>query len=651
MPASQDPVGPLVAGLDESQREAVTSAGMPLCILAGAGSGKTRVLTRRIAYRVATGSADARCVLALTFSRRAASELAHRLAQLGVREQVTAGTFHAIAYASLRRYWAEQGFEPPELLERKGRLLGPLLGPQSRRGRNAPVTAADVAAEIEWARARLVRPSGYAEATEAAGRVPPLPAEHVAGLYLRYEERKRELRLVDFDDLLSLCANAFTRDEAFAAAQRRRFAHLFVDEYQDVNALQHRVLEAWRGGRPDLCVVGDPDQAIYAWNGADASFLREFAAHHPGATVLRLGHNYRSSPQILAAGAAVLAELPDPSPRPVAHRPDGPRPTMSGHDDELAEATAVARHLAAAAAEGRAWAAMAVLTRTNAQLAVLEAALRRAGIPYRVRGGGGLVEQAEVKAWLARRAPAFAGWLGELASAVADTEAAMPAERRANLEQLLRLGHEHARLDPGATLGGFRQWLTTVLQGVALDGEADAVDLVTFHAAKGLEWPVVVLAGMEKGFVPHSSATTPAERAEEVRLVYVAVTRAAEELHLTWAEQRTFGERTARRTVSPLADVILGLGAPRPVAAGSARVRRVPGAGVDTGLLGRLKDWRRDAARDAGVPAYVVFNDATLEAIAATRPTSLVALRSVSGVGPVKVERYGAAVLALVAAG
>ncbi len=651
MPASEDPLRPLVAGLDESQREAVTSPEMPLCILAGAGSGKTRVLTRRIAYRVATGSADARRVLALTFSRRAASELSHRLAQLGVREQVTAGTFHAIAYASLRRYWVAQGFEPPELLERKGRLLGPLLGPQSRRGRNAPVTAADVAAEIEWARARLVRPSGYAEATEAVGRVPPLPAEHVAGLYLRYEERKRELRLVDFDDLLSLCANAFTRDETFATTQRQRFAHLFVDEYQDVNALQHRLLEAWRGNRPDLCVVGDPDQAIYAWNGADASFLREFAAHHPGATVLRLGHNYRSSPQILAAGAAVLAELPDPSPRPVAHQPDGPRPTMSGHDDELAEATAVARHLAAAAAGGRAWAAMAVLTRTNAQLAVLEAALRRAGIPYRVRGGGSLVEQAEVKAWLARRAPSFTGWLGELAGAVADTDAAMPAERRANLEQLLRLGHEHARLDPGATLGGFRQWLTTVLQGVALDGEADAVDLVTFHAAKGLEWPVVVLAGMEKGFVPHSSATTPGERAEEVRLVYVAVTRAAEELHLTWAEQRTFGERTARRTVSPLADVILGLGAPRPVAVAGARVRRVPGAGVDTDLLRRLKDWRRDAARDAGVPAYVVFNDATLEAIAATRPTSLVALRSVSGVGPVKVERYGDAVLALVAAG
>src|SRR5216684_788306 len=241
----------LLDGLDPSQRHAVTVAGGPLGILAPAGSGKTSVLTRRIASRIVDGTADPAHVLALTFTRKAANELNHRLSRLGVRERLTAGTFHAVAYSVLRQRWADERREPPALLEKKGRLLGPLLG-GLRTGRGATVTIADVANEIDWAKARLIAPDRYEGEALSAGRRPPIPAGQVAELYRRYEERKRKERLVDFDDLLGLCATAIERDAEFAAAQRWRFQSLFVDEFQDVNPAQHRVLEAWRGDRLDL---------------------------------------------------------------------------------------------------------------------------------------------------------------------------------------------------------------------------------------------------------------------------------------------------------------------------------------------------------------------------------------------------------------
>jgi DNA helicase-2/ATP-dependent DNA helicase PcrA len=250
----------LLAGLDEAQRRAVTSTAMPLVVLAPAGSGKTRVLTRRIAHRVATGAADPRHVLALTFTRKAAGELTDRLGRLGLRGDATAGTFHAVAWGSLRTRWADQGRTAPTLLDRKGRVLAevaPKVGGRERRA-----VAADLATEIEWAKARMVTPDSYEAAVVAAGRRPPLKPELVAEGYRAYELHKQRTGLVDFDDLLALCARALEEDDRFAAAQRWRFRHLYVDELQDLNPLQHRLLEQWRGGRPALTAVGDPNQAI-----------------------------------------------------------------------------------------------------------------------------------------------------------------------------------------------------------------------------------------------------------------------------------------------------------------------------------------------------------------------------------------------------
>jgi DNA helicase-2/ATP-dependent DNA helicase PcrA len=657
----------LLSGLSAAQLEAVTTPGQPLCILAGAGSGKTRVLTRRIAWRVAEGQASASHVLALTFTRRAADELSSRLAALGVRDQVAAGTFHAIAYAQLRRRWADTGERPPALLDRKTRLLLRLLP-----ARRSPSDAGpgELAGEIEWAQARMVSPAAYVDAVAAAGRKTPMPAAAVAAIYEGYQQEKRRQRLVDFDDLLLECARVLETDAAFAATQRWRFRHLFVDEFQDVNPLQFRLLEAWRDGRDDLCVVGDPRQAIYSWNGADPRYLTDFARRFPGATVVHLDENHRSSPQVVAVANAVLDGIGGHPLR--APGADGPLPTVTSYASDGEEARSVVRALRRRGGPGR-WSDLAVLARTHAQLVVFEDLLKAAGIPYRLRGASAFLDQPAVKealAGLRRRLGApLSAQVPDLDAAA--VEAADVGERGADLEILARQAREFLALDTGASVGGFLAWLTARMarEEPALRGQA--VDLATIHAAKGLEWPVVFLVGFEQGLLPIGHAVTPEARAEERRLLYVAVTRAEAELHVSWAERRTFGSGTMTRSPSPWLDAIegamLGLeqtGTPSGdgwrscVADGRAQLRstsggrRPPRAGeqADPHVLQALRSWRASTARASGVPAFVVFHDTTLAAVAEARPRDRLSLLALPGMGPVKADRYGDALLDIVAA-
>ncbi|MGH9189778.1 MAG: ATP-dependent helicase [Acidimicrobiales bacterium] len=660
----------LLAGLNEAQSRAVTAEAEPLCILAGAGSGKTRVLTRRIAYRAAVGTAAPEHVLALTFTRRAASELSSRLARLGLRDRVAAGTFHALAYAQLRRRWADQGERPPALLDRKLRLLFPLLPGR----RDATVQPADVATEIEWAKARMIAPSAYAEAAAAAGRRPPLAGDSMAAIFDRYEKEKEKRCLVDFDDLLLLCATAIETQPAFAAAQRWRFRHILVDEFQDVNPLQFRLLEAWRGKRPGLCVVGDPNQAIYAWNGADAGFLTDFARRFPGATCVSLDDNYRSSPQVLAVANSVLesggagARLLRPN------SADGPVPTVRSYPTERDEAKALAGALRRRSADG--WSRLAVLTRTHAQLVVLEEALRAAAVPYRLRGSATFLARPEVVEALAILEGAAGSLLSvalpdidDMSSGAGTGNTGAADERQASLRELRRLADEHLAADDQATVAGFVGWLRTTLRAEEPAPGGDVVELATFHAAKGLEWDVVFLAGLEHGLMPIGRAETPEAKAEERRLLYVAATRARRELHCSWAERRTFGSRAMSRSPSPYLATIEavardiregGTGAGwkrfvdegRTALAGSGGGRRPTvraGAHADPGVLQALKSWRATMARASGVPAFVVFHDTTLAAVAEARPQDRAALLALPGVGPVKAERYGEALLAVVA--
>ncbi len=629
----------LLEGLDGDQREAVTSTGAPLAILAPAGSGKTRVLTRRIAYQVASGSADAGHVLAITFTRRAAGELLRRLGPLGLRQQPTVGTFHGVAWSVLRRRWADQALRrPPELLTQPERLLAD-LPTLARRGR--PPTPADVAAEITWARARRIPPDRYENAAFQAGRRPNGGPAAIAEAYRAYEKAKRDRRLVDFDDLLSGVVREIERDPAFAEVQRWRFRHVFVDEMQDVNPLQLSLLDAWRGGRADLCVVGDPNQAIYEWNGADASWLRDIAVHHPGATIVRLRRSYRSSPEILTAATAVLATLPGPPPAIDAVRPEAAPVRSAGFDDELAEAAGVAAILRAEHQPGRRWSGFGVLVRTHAQLPVLERALRDAGIPTRARNGQPLLSHAGVREALAdasaRPEPgALRAFLEDLADDLAD--GAPPV-----LGSLAALGHQFWTADPAASVASFRAWLA--MGGGAGDEDehgGDAVELLTFHAAKGLEWPVVVVAGVEKGLVPHAGATSAAARAEELRLLHVALTRAEHGLYLTWARRRG---GTARGP-SPLLELLATdteRPVPPPADLATRRARR------PDPRLAALRTWRHAAAVAAGLPEAMVCTDKALAAVARAAPASIDELAALPEIGPIAARRLGPRLLAALA--
>jgi DNA helicase-2/ATP-dependent DNA helicase PcrA len=436
----------------------------------------------------------------------------------------------------------------------------------------APDVVRAVLAEIEWAQARLVGPDAYATAARAAGRHPSMPVNEIAHTYGRYVAAKKTHGVIDLNDLLVAAADLLEGDTAAAAASRWRIRHLFVDEFQDMNPAQWRLLQAWLGGRSDLFVVGDPRQAVYGWNGADPTLLDRLPELLPGTTVLRLDANHRSTPQIIAAGRAVLDSgdrSPGTGPRhrptgsdlgPAAAtgggRPDGPGPSVTGFDNDGDEAAAVARWLRAMHRPGRPWSHLAVLARTNARLGPVAAVLRSAGIPVRLgamaRTGGELRDGIDL---LKAMAPSR-----DLRSALADLSLADGGERGGPPgtpwgvpRALARLADEHAVEVPGPTVGGFLAWLAaTVDDAAASETEAgDAVELSTFHRAKGLEWPAVALIGLEDGLVPISYATSPAAQAEEQRLFYVAVTRAEEHLWCSWAHERESAGRSWTCRPSP----------------------------------------------------------------------------------------------------
>ena len=713
----------LLAGLNDAQLEAVTTEAAPLAILAGAGSGKTRVLTRRIAHRVLRGDIEPERVLAVTFTRKAAAELRDRVGTLGLGAPVHAGTFHAIAYSQLRQRWGERGITPPAILDRKVGFVARLM---SARNSTAPL---DVTGEIEWAKARLIPADRYPTEAARAGRQPGVDLDTVAKVFARYEEEKLQRRMVDFDDLLRLATRDLVRDPDYAAARRWRYRHLFVDEFQDVNPLQFELLQAWLGDRTDLCVVGDPNQAIYSWNGADAGYLTRFDEWFPGAEFVELSHNYRSTPQILGVANTVLAAPIDEDPdrrggrapaQLIPTRGDGPLPRVVQLADEVSEARSIARRVRDAHAPGVPWSAQAVLVRTNAQLPAIEEAFRTAGIPFRSRSGQRFGELAEVRDALRslRRGP------GRLSEKLAELERSLPVvvegalpadpdpdaagelsepepdrgadelaeptpdrpgsssgltpERAANVAEVVRLGREYLDLDPDGGPAGFEAWMASTLRAEDASRGADAVDLATFHAAKGLEWKIVHIAGLEDGLVPIHYATTSEARAEERRLLYVALTRAEQALWVSGCERRTFGTKTVRRRPSPYLESIelaleflserhdpvdLGRAVAQQRAAlranqGTPRVDRRRRGGADTAprlapaqqaLFDALKEWRRSQAKLADVPAYVIFSDATLSAVAAARPTSQRALLAVPGIGPVKAQRFGPDLLRIVA--
>lgn len=544
---------PLLADLDPEQFAAVTDPRVPLAIVAPAGSGKTRVLTRRIAYRVREGAAEARHVLALTFTRKAAGELAERLRMLGVADEITAGTFHATALAQLRAAAAERQAAPPVLLEHKGRVVAGLLGPAGRR--RATVDA--IVAEIEWAQARMIRPEEYVAAAAAAGRDPERPPTEIADAYARYRDEKRARRVLDFDDLLRTCAERIDRDPVFAEQQRFRFRHLFVDEFQDATPLQLALLRAWLGDRHDLTVVGDPAQSIYAFAGADASPLHEFGLVFPGGATIALVRNHRATSAVVGIAEVALGDAGGRSRvTPAAERGRGPAATITSYADPEAEAAAVAEGCRRAFRSGVPWSGISVLFRVNAQSRAFEDALAARGIPFRIADG----RSAGRPGWpllldrlreLEREGPKrpLADLVADLAAEPLEPDSVAAVDDLAgDRDDLIAQARLYLAAETGPpAVAGLAAWL----EAATRDRAPEAVDLVTFHRAKGLEWKVVFVTGLEQGLVPVSRARGAEALAEERRLLHVALSRAADQLHCSWARHRTFAGRRVERKPSP----------------------------------------------------------------------------------------------------
>lgn len=668
----------LLDSLNSEQLDAVTASGGPIVVHAGAGSGKTRVLARRIAWRIASNETDPQRVLALTFTRKASVELKKRLRQVGLRDDVLAGTFHSIALLQLRMRWEERNIKPPSIIDRKYRIIAQLLKQAGVPSPPGSSVVLEVVNELEWARARMIEPEGYEAAAAAQNRSCPIAPAKLAELMVAFSQHKRRNRIVDFDDLLALAARDLKSDPSYAAAVRWRHRHLSVDEFQDVNPLQYDLLMQWRGESDDLFVVGDPNQAIYGWNGADPNLLNDFEHREPQTQTYRLRQNYRSSPQILRLADVTLGGRASAL---VTDAEDGPLPLITAYPTDAQEAAGIADRIRASRSVGSRWSEQAVLVRTNAQLVVIEATLASMGIPGRVAGGSGPLNTPEVlKAirLLSRPGINFHATLDELDAEIEgntpdgslvsagqtpnksprpDPIDKVEHERRSNLAALSRLAHDYVAADVNPTGPGFGDWLVAT-RAHAEQGDGDAVALATFHAAKGLEWETVHIAGLEEGLVPITYAQTGAQLAEEDRLLYVAITRARQKLYLSWAQSRNFGSRNHGRKPSPhlpgLERAIVRLGqSHRPidlreqVANARHQIRTSTAPTVDP-LLDDLNVWRSRRARAATVAPFVIFSDQVIKAIASTRPATLGQLGAIPDVGAAKLSRFGEEILQLV---
>ena len=673
----------LLDALDPDQRQVAEHLEGALCVLAGAGTGKTRAITYRIAYGVAVGAYQPTQVLAVTFTARAAGEMRSRLADLGVNG-TQARTFHSAALRQLTYFWPTAiGGRRPAIEKFKGRLVGTAA---HRLGLSADrALIRDLSAEVEWAKVTMTLPEDYAQQAAALRREPPggLEPATVAQVLAAYEEAKTERGVIDFEDVLLLMVGVLLDREDIADQVRGQYKHFVVDEYQDVSPLQQRLLDLWLGRRRQLCVVGDVSQTIYSFTGATPDFLTGFTTRYAGARTVRLSRDYRSTPQVVSLANRVLSRsrrgggaltLPAGAVELVAQRPSGPAVRFEAYDDDVAEAAAVVEHVGRLRSSGVPLSEIAVLYRTNSQSEVIEQALSGAGIGYLVRGGERFFERDEVKrAMVMLRAAArteradLTGDVGADARMVLGREGwseQPPAPRGAvrerwdSLNAIVELADEL-----GAKRGAGLDGLVAELGERAAAQNAPTVEGVTLsslHAAKGLEWDAVVLVGASEGLLPISLAEGPAAVEEERRLLYVGVTRAREHLVISYARARNAGGRASRKPSRFLDGIWPTGGGParrRGRSASQSPKERAKQAAAEfeadndpatIALFEALRAWRAKVAKERSRPAYTVFADTTLRSIAVVKPGTLPQLSLIHGVGAVKLQEYGADVLHVV---
>ena len=581
----------------------------PFCILAGAGTGKTTTITRRIAWQVASGAFPPGQIVAVTFTDKAAGELRARLRALDT-DGVRASTFHSAALALLRHFEGDPGRILPSkapLLRRIGNSL-----PGAFRFR----PAGDLATEIEWAKNRRLTPDTYHD--WLGDHEPPIPPDLSLRVFREYERRKAAEGLLDFEDLLERAARLLEGDEGVRGAVHDRWQAFTVDEYQDVNLLQQSLLDLWLGDRDDLCAVGDDYQAIYGFTGASAEWLLALPRRFPHARVVRLERSYRSTPQVIELANRLVPRLGGSAKTLAPTLPDGPEPVVG-------PALSVVDDVRRLHAEGLPLEEMAVLVRTNARTSEFEEAFHDAGIPF--QGASLLARDAArqlLRALRGRRGPA-AEVVGELAvrqgllAEVPEKLGEREQTRQADLVRLVRLAEEHA---------GEVDRFVDLLHERFGESAGRGVHLLTLHRAKGLEWEAVLLPRVEEGELP----VRRGDVAEERRLFYVGLTRAKRHLLVTWEGKpsRFLDELGVRAAAKPL---------PR---------REKPVLEL-TPAVQALREWRLARAHAEEVPAYVVFNDRTLAELVARTPRTMAELAAVPGIGPAKLERYGAELLSRLA--
>lgn len=668
----------ILDALDPEQRRVATELESPVVVLAGAGTGKTRAITHRVAYAVREGRYDQRAVLAVTFTTRAAGEMRARLAQLGV-PHAQARTIHSAALRQCRYFWPQAyGTEFPDLAENAfgvvARATNHVLGDVDT------ALIRDLETEISWAKSSNVSPENYVELASKRTVAGASPAQ-VAAIMASYEKGKQALGVVDFHDVLLCNAALLTGHPAIAEQIRAQYRHFVVDEYQDVSAIQHRLIALWLGERNDVCVVGDPNQAIHSFAGADPAFLRDFANEHEDSTVVRLVRNYRSTPEVLQLATHVLRLPASERLRPT--QPSGATPMVQACGTVTNEAEATADWLEERHASGTAWKELAVLYRINAQSPALEAAMDQRGIPYTVRGAEHFYERPEVRqivgtllsdadadpdgaasAWLAS-ALERVGWKPD-----APAGQGRQRERWESLMALKQVLEDEIQERPTWTAGAASGWLRERASWQQ-SPVADAVTLATMHAAKGLEWDDVAIIGAREGLVPFSLATEEPALSEERRLLYVACTRARSVLRITWNYIGSGGKQQPSRFLagvrsSGASSDRAGAHAPREPKRARSKPCVVCGRllttaaerklrhheecelPIDQQLFEELKAWRSSTAQELSVPAFVVFTDATLMAIAEAKPADEQSLLAIPGIGRSKLAKHGAAVLAVI---
>ncbi|MET1038819.1 MAG: ATP-dependent DNA helicase UvrD2 [Aeromicrobium sp.] len=678
MPDADD----LLTGLDPEQREVALALRGPVSVVAGAGTGKTRAITHRMAYGVATGVYKPTEVLAVTFTTKAANEMRVRLRDLGAGG-VQARTFHSAALRQARYFWPHvYGGEFPEVTQSKFPLVAEAMRRLNQRA-DTPLLR-DLSSEIEWAKVSNIAPTAYAAAAGPARReVADLDPGQVANVLATYEEVKRDRGRIDMEDILLVTAAILADDERIAATVRQQYRWFVVDEFQDVNPLQSTLLDLWLGGREDICVVGDPRQTIYSFAGASPQILTSFARRHEGAQRIELVRNYRSTPQVVAAANAVFTRsATTDGVRLQSQQEPGDPVSYIGYSDELAEANAVASEIALLHRRGVPYREMAILFRINAQSEAFEEALGEHGIPYTMRGATGFFNRAEVRQAVTLLRGSARGGEGE-SNLVDDVRAIFSAmghtdlpptgsgavrDRWESLHASVSMATDLAEADPKADMTAMVADLDRRIEQAHAPA-SDGVTLATLHSAKGLEWDAVFCVGMHEGMMPSVHADTPAMVEEERRLFYVGVTRARHDLMISWAAARKPGGRGHRQATRFLDPLLPANHSARQVSS-QARQRKVAKCRVcntvlavadrklgrcadcpatyDEELYETLRSWRKEQATEQGKPAYVIFTDATLQSIAETKPTDVGALAKVPGIGPSKIEQYAESVLEMV---